>query len=89
MRQIWDLLLVKGEIVLFRVGVWLVVNSYDHFKDADSSEMLPIIKNFSMSSSGNFLSELGDNILSEQNYYDLLDCYLPKQQDSFPSADKD
>ena len=77
-RKLWDMLLVKGEVFLFRVSIWIVTNSYAHFKDSPPEELLNVIRNYCMSLDSQFLLEVKDIILPEEKYYDLLNSYARK-----------
>ena len=48
-RQLWDILLIKGEVFLFRLSIWIISNAYPHFKDSRSEDMLNVIRNYCMS----------------------------------------
>ena len=75
-RCLWDHLLIKGEVFLFRLSIFILSNGYLYFKDCRIEEIMPKIRAFCMSLDVSFVKEVREGLLPDDNYYDMLTAYM-------------
>lgn len=68
--RLWDLIMLKGEITLFRL-VLLILNKIE-FKDRDINEILKELKSLDSLLGDDFYQKLDSKVLMRDQYYELL-----------------
>lgn len=74
--RIWDKLLVKGEVFLYRLVIWIVHNGFKEVKYSQLDEIIDILRKFCLRQNSDFLEEIRDESLPLPLYLKLVNEFV-------------